>query len=195
MKKKIFILLTTLIMSFTVSAQFESTPADGSSSSKEQKKSKKSSPVKQQSNIKDKIVVGGGLDLQFGDITFIGVTPLVGYYITDKLLAGGIFTYRFVQYNYLVPKYSTSTFGVAPFVRYDIFKGIFAHVEYEALYGEWNYRDDPFWITSFFVGGGYNARIGNRGFAGVYILWNLTEDPNNRIYNNPVLRFSFGVGF
>jgi hypothetical protein len=91
--------------------------------------------------------------------------------------------------------YSTSTYGIAPFLRYQIYGGFFAHVEYEAIYGEWDYQRDAFWIDSFFVGGGYMVPIGNNGFFGLYLLWNLTEDPNYIIYSNPVVRTSFGFGF
>lgn len=191
MKKAILSFIVIVLVSFGAFAQFDSSPSSGNSKPRKAQQNQ----VKQQVPLRDRIVVGGGLDLQFGDVTFIGVTPLVGYYVTDDFLAGGIFTYRYIQYNYLVPKYSTSTYGVAPFLRYNIYKGIFAHVEYEALYGEWRFKDDPFWLTSLFVGGGYNAQIGDRGFAGVYVLWNLTENPNYLIYSNPVVRFSFGVGF
>jgi len=197
MKKMIFTLLTALFVSFTVSAQFEPTTGDDSSSSKNSKNARKSSsPVKQPINIKEKIVVGGGVDLRFGDITVVGLTPLVGYKITDKLLAGSNFTYRYIQYNYLIPTYSTSTYGIAPFLRYSIFRGLFAHAEYEFLYGEFRYQDDPRWINSLLVGGGYGTPIGSNGFIGAYILWNLTPsaDPNYRIYEAPQLRLSFGVG-
>lgn len=191
MKIKNILLLVLMSVSIHAMAQFETT-TDGSTST--QKTPKRNNQVKTTTPIKDKIVVGGGLDLQFGDITFIGLTPLVGYKATDELLIGGIFTYRYFKDERYNPSYSTSTYGIAPFARYTIFKGLFAHVEYEMLYGEFDYNRDPFWIDSFFVGGGYGVTIGNSGFAGIYILWNLTEDPNYILYSNPVVRMSFGIG-
>jgi len=197
MKKSISSVFVLLFVSVSVFAQFETVPSDGSStSSTKTKTSRKSNQVKQQTSLKDKLVVGGGLDLQFGTITSIGITPLVGYLVTDDLMVGGVLTYRYFKNDYVIPSYSTSTYGVAPFARYNIFKGLFAHVEYEMLYGEWIYQDQPFWLKSFFVGGGYNMPIGDRGFAGVYFLWNLTEDDRllYQPYNNPTMRVSFGVG-
>lgn len=197
MKKTITAVLVLLFSSASVFAQFETTPSDSSSTtSSKTKKSRKSNQVKQQTSIKDKLVLGGGLDLQFGTITSIGVTPLVGYLVTEKFMVGGVFTYRYFKNDYFIPSYSTSTYGVAPFARYNIFKGFFAHVEYEMLYGEWVYLDDPFWLNSFFVGGGYNVAIGGRGFAGIYFLWNLTQNDQLKYqpYNNPTMRVSFGVG-
>lgn len=191
MNRTVFFILILSAFSFHATAQFETSP--GESTSKSSPKSTKSNPVKQQSSIKDKIVLGGGLDLSFGTVTYIGVTPMVGYYATDKLIVGGIFTYRYFENT--TTKYSTSTYGVSPFLRYSIFKGLFAHVEYEMMYGEWSYGEAD-WLKSLFVGGGYNVQIGDRGFAGVYLLWNLTEDPDliYQPYSNPTMRMSFGVG-
>ena len=174
---------------FNVIAQFE-TPETNSQQTTSQKP--KVEPPKEP--FKDKIVVGGGLDLQFGTITAIGLTPLVGYSVTDNLLVGGILTYRYFRDNTPGFDYSTSTYGVSPFARFFIYKGLFVHVEYEMLYGEFIYRQDPVWVNSFLVGGGYGSRIGKRGFAGVYIMWNLTENPTYPIYTNPIFRMSFGVG-
>lgn len=149
-------------------------------------------PIKERTSIKEKINVGGGLDLRFGNFTVIGLTPLVSYKITDDFMAGGIFTYRYFKDN--ISKYSTSTYGFAPFLRYNVYNGFFVHAEYEMLKGNWDYYRQPFWINSLFVGGGYAVPMGDRGFAALYALWNLTEDPNYRIYNNPEIRVGFGFG-
>jgi len=179
-------------MSLSTYAQFET----ANDSSNNQKPYFQGPEVKKQKTpIKDRLLVGGGFDLRFGDITVIGLTPLVGYKVTDQLVTGGIFTYRYFKDNRPGFNYSTTTYGFSPFARYTIFRGLFAHVEYEMLYGEFRYNDDPRWVNSFFVGGGYGVPLGDNGFAGLYLLWNLTEDPNYRIYQNPVVRMSFGVGF
>lgn len=181
-----FFILTFGIQS--VFAQFESPETTTTTTNTGNAKKSSSRPLG------DNLVVGGGLDLQFGNITYIGVTPLLAYAATDNFLLGGIFTYRYFNDNRPGANYSTSTYGVAPFARYFLFQGVFAHVEYEMLYGEFDYQREPFWLNSFFVGGGYASRIGDKGFAGIYLLWNLTEDPIYKVYSNPVLRFSVGVG-
>ncbi len=192
MKIKKIVLLALISVSLNAFGQFEPTPTDETPT--KQKAPKTNKQVKTNTPIKEKIIVGGGLDLQFGNITFVGVTPLLAYKVTDELMVGGIFTYRYFKNDLYIPSYSTSTYGVAPFARYTIFKGLFAHVEYEMLYGDFAINDNPFWVNSFFVGGGYGFPIGNNGFAGIYLLWNLTEDPNYILYSNPVVRMSFGIG-
>jgi len=190
MKINVFLIFSFLIFSFNTKAQFEDPKDANMHTSTPQSQKIEAKP----SRIKEKIVVGGGLDLQFGNYTIIGLTPLVGYTVTDKFLVGGIFTYRYFKDNRPVVGYSTSTYGITPFARYNIFKGLFAHVEYEMLYGEYYINDDPRWINSLLVGGGYGTPIGENGFAGIYVLWNVTQDPNYPIYEQPVLRMSFGVG-
>lgn len=168
-------------------AQFETNevPSSHSTSNKETIK-------KQRGPIKDNLVVGGGLDLRFGDYTMIGVTPLVGYTVTDDFIVGGIFTYRYFKDN--LSNYTTNTYGVAPFARFFVYQGLFIHAEYEMLNGEFYYRQGNVWVNSFLVGLGYGSRIGDKGFIGFYALWNLTEDENYQIYNQPTFRISFGVG-
>ncbi|MGB0391802.1 MAG: hypothetical protein ACPGVC_06880 [Salibacteraceae bacterium] len=142
----------------------------------------------------DNLVVGGGLDLQFGNITAIGVTPLIAYAITDNVLIGSIFTYRYFNDNRAGSSYSTSTYGIAPFARVFVYEGLFIHGEYEMLYGEFDYQREHFWVNSLLAGAGYGSRIGDKGFAGVYLLWNFTEHDIYKIYSNPIIRFSIGVG-
>lgn len=191
MKISGFIIISFLLVSFSASAQFE-TKGD-SAKSPVTTKAPKTKP--QPKPLKEKIIVGGGLDLRFGNVTVIGVTPLIGYTVTDKLIVGSIFTYRYFKDNTAGVNYSTSTYGIAPFARYNIFKGLFAHAEYEMLYGEYYYNDGSRWINSLLLGGGYGTQIGRAGFAGIYVLWNVTPDENYPIYDAPVVRMSFGVGF
>lgn len=186
------VLLLMMMISIVTQAQFETSGESGSSSTYTPPKNTKppSEPIK------DRIVVGGGLNLSFGTYTYIGLTPLIGYRATDKLIVGSIFTYQYTKDTRPGYNYSTSFYGVTPFARYSIFSGLFAHAEYEMLYGEYYYNDDPRWINSLLIGGGYGYPIGNNGFIGIYILWNVTPDSNPlyHIYERPVLRMSFGIG-
>jgi hypothetical protein len=190
MKKSSFLIILVLLTSFSLSAQFETT--SDSSSSSDTYKGPKSKP--QAAPLSERINVGGGFDLRFGEITVIGLTPLIAYKVTDKFMLGTILTYRYFRDNRPGIQYSTSTYGVTPFARHTIFKGLFVHAEYEMLYGEYYYNDDARWLNSLLVGGGYGVPLGDKGFAGVYVLWNLTPDPLYPIYEQPVIRMSFGVG-
>jgi hypothetical protein len=48
-------------------------------------------------------------------------------------------------------------------------------------------------FNSFFVGGGYNQRIGGNTAMYIMILWNLNDTPNSP-YVNPIIRVGFSAG-
>ena len=47
----------------------------------------------------DKLVYGGSFGLQFGSLTLVDVSPVIGYRITEKLEAGLGFTYKYYKYK------------------------------------------------------------------------------------------------
>src|SRR5687768_8200896 len=66
---------------------------------------------------KERIVTGGGLGLGFGsNQDFISVSPVLGYAITKKLIAGSGFTFRYT--NYKLYNVTLIDYAVNPFVRY-----------------------------------------------------------------------------
>lgn len=185
LKLALLILFFTPVISY---AQFES----------QEQQSKTTPTVKQPVKKKkepfsEKLVVGGGLDFALGNIISIGVTPLIGYELTETTLIGGAFTYRYFENRTISPSYSTNTFGAAPFIRQHFLESFFVHAEYEFLNGQWAYNRENQWVENFLVGGGYRSYVGDSGFFSVYLLWNVSEDPQYSIYNNPIIRMNFGV--
>jgi len=143
-----------------------------------------------------RLFFGGGLGLQFGSITLIEVSPLVGYKVTPKFSIGLSPTYKYYKYNAYYGNVETNVFGGSIFSRYSIFENVFAHVEYETLFyniqepGYPTYRQQ---FNSFFVGGGYNQRIGGNSAMYILLLWNLNDTPDSP-YVNPIIRVGFSVG-
>ena len=142
---------------------------------------------------------GGGLGLQFGSMTLIEVSPLVGYKVTPKFSIGISPTYKYYHYNdYYGPSLDlkTNVFGGSLFSRYVIWENLFAHIEFETL--AYNTEVPGYPVTreqfnSFFVGGGYNQPIGGNSAMYILALWNLNDTPNSP-YVNPVIRVGFSVG-
>ncbi|HNS18788.1 MAG TPA: hypothetical protein PKH94_09025 [Bacteroidales bacterium] len=148
------------------------------------------------SAFKDRIFVGGNLGVQFGTVTLVDVSPLVGYRITDRLNAAVGIIYQYYHEEYYQYKYSTHIFGGRTWLRYYIFQGLFAHAEYELL----NY--DPYdtflennriSVSSYLLGGGYTQWIGGSSFLSLTVLWDLNESPYS-IYQNPIFQVGFGIG-
>ena len=163
------------------------------------------------SNFTDNIFFGGGLGLQFGNLTMIDISPVIGYRVTPKFETGIGLTYKYYRYKDYYFDYSTgigydlksNILGGSVFARYHILENVFAHAEFEHL--RYNYDDyytsgGSLWtesrianINSFFVGGGYRQKISQGSYFFIMALWNLTEDALSP-YSNPVLRMGIIIG-
>jgi len=150
-------------------------------------------------DFKSHLYFGGGFGLQFGYMTLIEVSPLVGYNVTPKFSIGISPTYKYYKYNDYYGQnldLKTNVWGGSIFSRYYLFENIFAHVEYESLlYNSQTpgYPETKQQFNSFFVGGGYNQRIGGNSGMYILVLWNLNDTPDSP-YINPVIRVGFSVG-
>lgn len=154
---------------------------------KSQKKKKKGFQM-------DRVIVGGGFGLQFGDITLVDISPTVGYMLTDRLLSG--IGGRYMYFESKIPglEFKDNIYGGNVFSQYLILENFLAHVELEVLNLQRGYDlEDRINITSFFVGGGYRSSLGGNSFASILILYNLNDDIYTP-YTNPVIRIGFGIG-
>lgn len=131
----------------------------------------------------DRVYTGGGFSMSFGTITYVDVSPIVGYMITEKLSAGFGVTYRYYKDKRF--DFSTNIYGGRLFARYNIAKQFFVHTEYENLSFE-RFDRGREWIPGFFVGGGFSQPIGNGGAAfNITALYNLSYQVGNSPYNSP----------
>ncbi|MFN4233944.1 MAG: hypothetical protein ACK4IK_03965 [Bacteroidia bacterium] len=143
--------------------------------------------------IGDRFFYGGNFGLMFGTITYVELSPLIGYRITDRLSAGPGISYIYLQDNRF--DLSTSIYGGRLFARYNITDYLFGHGEYEVLNRESPYSlEGRVNVTSIFVGGGYRQRLGPNSFLSIMGLWNL-NDSEYSIYRNPIIRMGFSTGF
>lgn len=148
---------------------------------------------------KDRLFVGGNIGLQFGTLTYIDISPKVGYKLTERFAAGIGATYIYINdKRYRGFEYSTDIYGGRVFGQYKIFDNVLAYSEFEVLNGE--VYDDLLAemirrnITSLLVGGGYVQPVGGRSNIMILVLWNLLESRYS-IYQNPVIRIGFNLGF
>jgi len=155
-----------------------------------------SQPAKKHGFQSSRLFFGGDLGFVFGDYTNIEFSPLVGYRFTDRLSFA-----TQIKYNYINSKYydlSFSNYGFALSSSYNITEQIFAHAEYEyisidsKLYNLWGLYTNQKRISfsNILVGGGYRTQIGDRSYANLMILWNISDNAYS-VYNNPVIRMSF----
>ena len=145
--------------------------------------------------ISDRIFYGGNLGLQFGTITFIDASPLIGYRLTDKLSLGTGISYMYYREKFPgFQEFSTSIYGGRLFGRYIIYKNLFAHTEYEVLNLESFDINRRINVTNILVGGGYRQHLGGRAYLNLLALWNINETADSP-YRNPIIRMGIGIGF
>ncbi|QDH77711.1 hypothetical protein FKX85_01080 [Echinicola soli] len=147
--------------------------------------------------LSERLYFGGNLGLQFGNITYVEVSPLVGVMITDRYSAGLGITYQYLKYKNFGE--ASNVYGGRIFNRYNVLPNLFAHAEYENLSVE-AYREDDFgrivadreWVPGLFLGGGYFVPFGRRGGVNFTLLYNVLYDNQNLIYTEPyVIRLGF----
>ncbi len=145
-------------------------------------------------NFFDKVFVGGNFGLQFGNVTFIDVSPLVGYRFTNRFSAGPGITYRYFKLRGFE---GTSTYGGSLFARHIIGSQFFAQVQYESLNTVYPSLDTPNalergWVPGFFLGGGIFQPLGRKGAVTLAAMYNLIYDNVRSPYGSP---WVFNVGF
>ncbi|EAZ81246.1 hypothetical protein [Algoriphagus machipongonensis] len=144
---------------------------------------------------KDRLYFGGNFGMQFGTVTLLDISPLVGVMITPKLSSGLGITYQYFNDKRYYGGESSS-YGGRIFTRYNVLPNIFVHGEYERLnFDNYNLLTDEFeriWANSLFLGGGYFAPFGPRGGANFTFLYNVLHDNLRSPYAEPyVIRVGF----
>ncbi|GJM27889.1 MAG: hypothetical protein DHS20C17_05240 [Cyclobacteriaceae bacterium] len=146
----------------------------------------------------DRTYFGGDFSFQFGDLTVINISPLIGYMLTPRLSVGPGITYQYLKgeaYDVFGRRYSydSNIFGWSAFARYHITPMFFAYTEYEALKVDFPTVDGSQlvkdWVPGYFIGGGVFQPVGGRAGIGLTVLLNLLYDERKSPYNsNLVIR-------
>jgi hypothetical protein len=153
---------------------------------------------------KERIVTGGGFGLGFSSTqSYFSVSPVIGYQITKKLIAGTSVTYRYNSYKFSsLPALKLNDYGVNPFVRFTVYRNIFLQTEYEYL----NYEFPVTYtetvrktFTGLLGGGGFTQPLGDKVAVYFMALYNFSYDEANAnqyaVYNSPlIIRAGINVG-
>lgn len=151
--------------------------------------------------LKDRIITGGGLGLGFGSVQdFFSVSPMIGYRLTARLLAGTGLTYRYTNYKVTRPSIRLNDYGVNPFLRFTVYRNIFLQTEYEYLNYEYPLtRTETTRRTfdSFLAGGGFIQPLGQRFAFYLMALYNFSYKDQGVYspYDSPiVVRAGINIG-
>lgn len=154
--------------------------------------------------LKERLFYGGNFALQFGTITNIQLSPVVGIWLLPRLAVAAGPDYRFYKYSYN----KTNIFGGKVYTEFVLIQnlnsiipiggntGIFLHLEDEFLSLETEYWKNPpydnerFTINTLLAGAGVSQQIGRRASMNFMVLWALNE-PVYDVYGTPEIRISF----
>jgi len=154
--------------------------------------------------LRERLFIGGSVGLQFGTITDIQLSPVVGLWILPRLSVAVGPNFRYYKYY----DDETTIYGAKAYTQFVIVQnlnnvvplgintGIFLHLENELLSLEsqyWQvppYSSERFFINSVLIGPGLNQQLGRRSAMNIAVLWVLT-DSGYSLYSNPEFRIMF----
>lgn len=147
--------------------------------------------------LRDRVYFGGSVTLSFGDVTRIGVYPMIAYKFTPKLSVGTELGYEYLKYDDI--DQSANNYGGSVFGRYRIIPQLFAHAEYQMV----NYEiftspttSEREWIPYLLFGGGLSSRIGPNTWGYVEVLFDVLNDEHSPYdEGEPIISAGVGVGF
>ncbi|MEQ9188659.1 MAG: hypothetical protein RLP15_13065 [Cryomorphaceae bacterium] len=154
----------------------------------EQVESEDETPPKEEYKIKDHIRFGGNLGAQFGTITFINVSPMVGYQFNKRYMMGVRGTYMYYKDQRYV-QFSNNILGASAFGRFFAFENIFAHAEYEVLNGYFDRSGERVNLPFLYLGIGYLQEVSNNVGISISALYEIL-----RIKTSPTVLPSIRVG-
>jgi hypothetical protein len=147
----------------------------------------------------DRLRLGGSFGLSFGSVTNVNLSPMAGYELTEKLVAGVGLTGMYFRSKYYA--INSLYYGGRGFVMYNAFPMVNLIGELEGMNVEASYQKRK-WLASPMLGASYSQPIGARFIKAVHltVLYNLSYnnqiDPNNQQnispYSSP---FVFRVTF
>ena len=153
---------------------------------------------KQKQSRSDRLYFGGYFNLSLGKYTLLGIEPMVGFKLTQRLSLGAKIRYDYISDKRYSETYNASNYGGSLFARFRL-KRIYLHAEYAGynykLYNELgnSHRE---WIPFLFVGGGFSQRLGGRTSLNAQILFDVLHDDGSPYKNwEPFYSIGIGVGF
>lgn len=155
--------------------------------------------------IKERLFFGGNFGLQFGSVTDIEVSPVVGFWVLPRVAVAAGPDYRYYSFF----KNNTHIYGGKAYIELTLLRNInsvipigantdiIGHIEDQVLSLETAFFRDPphsserFSHNTVLAGGGLSQQIGKRSSLNIVVLWALNEDEDLGLYSNPEFRLSF----
>lgn len=154
--------------------------------------------------LRERLFYGGSFSLQFGTITNIEVSPVIGLWVLPRLAVAVGPSYSYYKYYDI----KTDIYGGRSYVQFVVLRDLdkfiplgihtsfFLHLEDEMLSLEsdsWSnapVNSKRFIINTVLAGVGISQQVGTRSSINFMVLWAL-NDSGYEIYSNPEIRIGF----
>ena len=146
--------------------------------------------AQQSESFTDKLTFGGNFGATFGTVTYVNLSPQVGYKVTERFIPGISATYIYYKDPFGDP---WNIYGGSAFARYFVSPEFFVQGELENLnieyYDFFNSERQRKWITNQMVGGGYIQPLGSRSYLSISAMYILNYSQNSNIspYPSPLV--------
>lgn len=149
----------------------------------------------------ERISVGGNFAFFASSrVTFIDISPLLGYRLSKMFLiaAGPVYNY-YSEYAYH-SRYTFDIYGIRTMARVYFIENLFFQTGWDYLNrGIYVMRNntlqpDRIWIQNIWIGGGLKYDVGSNSYMFTSILFNLNQNSYSP-YPNPYVQIGFISGF
>jgi hypothetical protein len=148
-------------------------------------------------SFRERLFYGGNFGLQFGSVTDISISPIIGYWLFPRVSVAIGPEYRFYKFeekvsNIVGAKLYTELYLVqdlANVIPIGANLGIFAHLEDEVL-NIFSGSEGTYRINTVLLGGGISQLIGVRSSVNIMALW-AVGGSGCEYYSNPEIRVVF----
>ncbi len=205
---KRLIIFICLLTGFSATAQEVYTSSGKSANARQREQKEKGFDA-------SKLIFGGGMVLGFGTVTNIGVSPILGYRITDNFAAGISLGYQYNRIkdfwdlgNGQTMHYKANLFSGGVWARYAFLQNFFGHVEYEHNLMTFSRPGfDPggsgsiveekirFDAPALLVGGGFRQPVTENSSFVISLLYDVLQEEYSPYGKNVFFRMGFNVGF
>jgi hypothetical protein len=143
--------------------------------------------------IKERLYFGGNLGAQFGTVTFVDISPMIGIKIHPIWSLGIQSTGQYLNNARL--GYSTTILGITTFSRVKVYNELFLQGEYGILNGNFSvFNGERETIQTLLLGGGYSYGLGSKMKMYGTVMFDVLRDIKNP-YTNPLIRIGFSYNF
>jgi hypothetical protein len=125
---------------------------------------------------KKRLFVDGNIGFNFSNNSaYAQVSPVLGYWITQRLAAGAGPSFEYYKYG----TYSTTNYGGRLFTRFYPLRSLFAHAEYEIVNYKDYYTNTRKTQSRLPIGAGYSQSVGGAAYINGMVLYDVLYKANS----------------